>query len=334
MKVLVIAEHRGGDLRPATLSALGFGDSVAQQTAGSLTCLVIGAGAARAATACAAFAPTCTLVSSSLEGAAADLLGSAIAQVVRAQSFDLVVAAATSWSKDVLGRAGGLLGGSMASDVVAHSFCENAPHGTELHLERNLFAGSVRATVRLIGGPKVVTVRASSYAKMDPAPDPFPVTPCEVALDLAPSRVRIVETSSASRGRKDVTEARIVVSGGRAWKSSEDFEQHVGRLADLVGGAAGSSRVLVDAGITPNELQVGQTGKIVAPDLYLALGISGAMQHLAGMRNSKCIAAINEDPHAPIFQVCDYGLVGDVYELVPQLIEALEALGVQQPGDN
>jgi electron transfer flavoprotein alpha subunit len=140
-----------------------------------------------------------------------------------------------------------------------------------------------------------------------------------------PASIHYEGVETRVTGRPDVTEARVVVSGGRAFKDSAEFEHYVGRLADKLGGATGSTRALVDAGITPNELQVGQTGKVVAPDLYIALGISGAVQHLAGMKNSKVVVAINQDADAPIFEVANYGLVGDVRVLVPQLIERLSA---------
>ena len=319
MKVLVHLEHDGACLRRGSLSALRFGQDVAKETGGSVQGVVLGSDLGAVASDAARYVSVLVADDPGLGALVAGAHAQAIADAVGSGGFDLVVGTSTSATKDTMGRAGGLLGGYMASDVVGHELRDG-----ELFLRRPMFAGSAIATVRLCGGPQVVTVRDSSYEPSEPASTPGEVTPFDVDADALPGGVVVTGAPSAEGGRPDVTEAQVVVSGGRAWKSSEDFENHVGILADLFGGAAGSSRALVDSGITPNELQVGQTGKIIAPQLYLALGISGAVQHLAGMRNSKVIAAINEDKDAPIFQVSNYGIVGDVYEVVPQLIERLK----------
>ena len=216
----------------------------------------------------------------------------------------------------------------MASDVLRHELTDEG-----LHFDCPQFAGAVTATLRLIGSPQVVTVRGSAYpaAKNDESKS-HPVERFEIEPAKLLSRCQFIELKSKKSARPDVTEARIVVSGGRALKNPEDFERLVGKLADTLGGAVGSSRALVDSGITPNELQVGQTGKIVAPELYIAVGISGAVQHLAGMKNSRTIVAINSDPDAPIFDVADYGLVGDAYQIVPQLIEKLQNYAAHAAG--
>jgi len=250
----------------------------------------------------------------------AEPLARIVAHVVQQRNFDLVCAATSTFAKDVLPRAAALLGGAMVSDVIGHELVDG-----RLQFACPQYAGAVTATVRLIGTPQVATIRASAYS---PARVEQSAANCIEQLQCDPSmlvsRAQYESVKSKPNARPDVTEARVVVSGGRAFKSREDFERLVGRLADVLGGAAGSSRALVDAGITPNELQVGQTGKVVAPDLYIALGISGAVQHLAGMKNSRTVVAINCDPDAPIFGVADFGLVGDVYELVPELIEKLQ----------
>ncbi|HUS39874.1 MAG: electron transfer flavoprotein subunit alpha/FixB family protein [Pirellulales bacterium] len=320
MNILVIAEHDGRTIRAGSRSALGFAHSLAQQTDGRVTCLVLGDQLHAVSHDAAQYADVLVAECSALANPVADRYATVIHQVVAEHGFDLVAAAATTYAKDIVGRAAGLLGGAMASDVLGYEVT-----GSDLLWRRAMYAGAVTATVRLRGEPKVVTVRASSYEEAGAAETAGTVTAVDIDESRLPGGIEFQKLESKATGRPDVTEARVVVSGGRAIKNSEDFENLVGGLADAIGGATGSSRALVDAGITPNELQVGQTGKVVAPDLYFALGISGAVQHLAGMKNSKVIAAVNNDPDAPIFEVADYGLVGDVYEVVPKLIASLRA---------
>jgi electron transfer flavoprotein alpha subunit len=319
MQILVIAEHDGAELRPATLSALAFAQSVAQATEGAVQLLVLGHELSSVVADGAKHSPVLVADSPELATPVADRYAQVIVDVVKDQNAELVVAAATSQAKDVMGRAGGLLGGAMASDVTGH-----AVEAGELRLDRPIFAGAAVATVSLLGSPKIVTIRPSSYPPVEPQGGANDTS--EVAIDPSslPNLIRQESVETKTSARPDVTEARVVVSGGRAFKNSEDFERIVGGLADALQGATGSSRALVDAGITPNDLQVGQTGKIVAPELYVALGISGAVQHLAGMKNSQTIVAINNDDEAPIFGVADYGLVADVYEAVPEMVSKLQ----------
>ena len=318
MRVLILCEHDGQRIRLGSRSAIAFANAIAEQTQGCVECLLLGQSLAAVAQDASAYAPTLVAAHPALAHPVADRYAKVIADVVRQRDYDLVVAASTTFAKDILPRASGLLGGAMASEVIGHQFRDG-----QLCFRRPLFAGAVVATVALLGRPHVVTMRPSAYPVAQARAEACAIT--AVAIDDAtlPKQTEFEALQCKLSHRPDVTEARIVVSGGRALKNSEDFERLVGGLADQLHAATGSSRALVDAGITPNAWQVGQTGKVVAPDLYIALGISGAVQHLAGMKNSKAIVAINSDPDAPIFEVADYGLVGDIYQLVPQLIDKL-----------
>ena len=318
MRVLILCEFDGKGIRLGSRSAVAFANEVTNQTQGSVECLLLGNSLAAVAQDAAAYAPVLVADHPALANPVADRYAKVIADVVKQRGCDLVVAAATTFAKDILPRAAGLLGGAMASEVVGHQFRDG-----RLCFRRPLFAGAVVATVALHGKPQIVTVRPSAYAPAGARAECCAIS--TVAIDEAtlPKKIEFEALQSKLSSRPDVTEARIVVSGGRAIKNSEDFERLVGGLADRLQAATGSSRALVDAGITPNAFQVGQTGKVVAPDLYIALGISGAVQHLAGMKNARTIVAINSDPDAPIFEVADYGLVGDVYDLVPQWIAKL-----------
>jgi electron transfer flavoprotein alpha subunit len=225
----------------------------------------------------------------------------------------VIAAAASSSAKDMLPRLSARLGAGMASDVM------QVVDGSTF--KRPMWAGNVVATVQLTTPVKVCTVRATEFE----APTPGAASPVEtlqVTPDLAGAKAKFVSIKEVKSERPDVTVASRVVAGGRGVKSSEGFKI-IEQLADKLGAGIGASRAVCDAGWVANDLQIGQTGKVVAPNLYLAVGISGAIQHLAGMKGSKVIVAINKDPEAPIFQVADYGLVADLFTAVPDLLKAL-----------
>ncbi len=319
MRILVIVEHDSKSVRLGSLSAISFANAVSLEANAEVEILALGDNLTELAEDAARYAPVLMAEAVALAQPAADRYAKVIAEVAQERDANLIVAASTTFAKDIVARAAGLLGGAMASDVVGHEF-----KAGELLLRRPMYAGAVTATIQLHGESKIVTVRPSAYEPALPRNQPCAITKLTVDETALPQQIEVLGLESKASSRPDITEARVVVSGGRAFKNADEFERLVGGLADKLGGAAGSSRALVDAGITPNELQVGQTGKTVAPELYFALGISGAVQHLAGMKNSKVIVAINSDPDAPIFEVADYGLVGDVCEVVPQIIERLD----------
>jgi electron transfer flavoprotein alpha subunit len=210
-------------------------------------------------------------------------------------------------SKDVLARLAGLLDAAMVTDVIA----VDSPTA----FKRPIVAGSIIATVETLAEPVVITFRPAGFSKTSRGGSSAVET---VSVD-APSKTRRVSVTARGGSRPDLSQAKVIVSGGRPLKDAETFEKIIGGLADQLGGAVGATRAAVDSGIAANELQVGQTGKIVAPDLYIAAGLSGSTQHMAGIKDSKIIVAINKDPDAPIFEFADFGLVADLYDAIPEL---------------
>jgi len=242
--------------------------------------------------------------------APADGLAKALAS--KCEGYSHIASVSTMRSKDVLARLAGLLDAAMVTDVVEVE--------SPTVFKRPIVAGSLIATVEALTSPVVLTVRPAGF----PPPNDEGVAPevSDLKLDLQ-SRVTRTDISARGGSRPDLTQAKVVVSGGRPLKDAQTFESVIGGLADALGGAVGATRAAVDSGIAANELQVGQTGKIVAPDLYIAAGISGSTQHMAGIKDSKVIVAINKDPDAPIFEVADYGLVADLFAAIPELREKI-----------
>ncbi len=318
MAILVVAEHDGARLRAGSLSALGMASQLAAHSGEEVEWLALGSGLDSVAADAARFGRVIVADDPCLAHPTADRYARVIADVAAARGDRTIVAAATTFSKDILPRAAALLEAAMAGDVVGFSHVSG-----ELHLRRPVHAGAAIATVILADGPRLITVRASAFRPAELRASSSECLKWQVEVAVLPNPIEFVGLNSRPTSRPELTEARVVVSGGRPFRSAEEFEDCVGELATALNAAAGCTRALVDAGIAPNEWQVGQTGKIVAPELYVALGISGAVQHLAGMKNSRVVVAINTDMDAPIFSIANYGLVGDVRQVVPELIREL-----------
>jgi electron transfer flavoprotein alpha subunit len=311
MSVLVLADHDGASIKPATLNAV----SAAAKLGGAVEILVAGASCAAAAQEAAKIAGVAKVLHAddpSLANGLAENLAPLLAKLAAGRTH--LVAAATAQGKNAMPRAAALLDAMQVSDIVA----VEAPDT----FVRPIYAGNALATVRSKDPIKVITVRTTAFP---PAAlgGTAPVESVSGAADAGLSKFVGQELTKSER--PELTAARIVVSGGRGLASGDNFKTYIEPLADKLGAAVGASRAAVDAGYAPNDYQVGQTGKVVAPDLYVAVGISGAIQHLAGMSASKTIVAINKDEEAPIYQVADYGLVGDLFKLVPELTAALPA---------
>jgi electron transfer flavoprotein alpha subunit len=318
MSILVVAEHDGAHARPGSFSALAVARDLGAHSGEGVELLVIGSGVDSVAAEAARFAPVIVVDSPLLANPTADRYAQIIADVAKARQAGSIVASSTTFAKDILPRASALLSAAMAGDVTDYSFMNG-----ELLLRRPMYAGAAMATVALTGQPLVITVRASAFPAAEPLAQPVERIVWNVDASTLPNHTEYIGLESRPTLRPELTEARVVVSGGRPFRTGEEFERYVGRLADALNGATGCTRALVDAGIAPNEWQIGQTGKVVAPQLYVALGISGAVQHLAGMKNSRVVVAVNSDPEAPMFSVATYGLVGDVRQIVPELIREL-----------
>jgi electron transfer flavoprotein alpha subunit len=305
MAILLLAEHDGSSLNDQTAKAL----SAASKIGGDVHVLVAGSGAKAAADAAAKLAGVSKVLLADDAGLANNLAEPLSALIVSlAGSYDTIIAAATASAKSVMPRIAALLDVMQLSDVSKVV----APDT----FERAIYAGNAVQRVRSSEAKKVLTIRTASFPATGEGGD-APIRTVDPAAD--PGLSRFVGEEIAHMDRPELTAARLIVSGGRALGSSENFHKLIEPLADALGAAVGASRAAVDAGYAPNDWQVGQTGKVVAPELYVAIGISGAIQHLAGMKDSKVIVAINKDEEAPIFQVADYGLVGDLFEIVPAL---------------
>ena len=306
-KILIVAEHAGGKLNPVIAKCVHCASGIA----GAEIHLAVFAADASAVAAQAAqiagVAKVVTVTHAIHANPLAATLASQLAEL--AQGYTHVFGPSTTFGKDLMPRVAALLDAPQASDIMA---AESATR-----FKRPIYAGNANITVEVAAGSRVVaTVRTASFEAAGAAASPAPIEAVTLSATL-PTHTRFVSVTSARSDRPDLQTAKKVVSGGRALASADNFKI-LYSLADKMGAAVGASRAAVDAGYAANDMQVGQTGKIIAPDIYLAFGISGAIQHLTGIKDARTIVAINKDPEAPIFEVADYGLVGDLFQVAPE----------------
>jgi electron transfer flavoprotein alpha subunit len=314
MPTLLLAEHDNATLKDATNKAL----TAAKALGADVHILVAGQGCKAVADAAAKLDGVKKVVIADAPAYAHMLAEPTAALIVSlAEPYEAILAAATTTGKNVMPRVAALLDVMQISDITKVV----APDT----FERPVYAGNAIQTVRSGERKKVITVRTAAFQATGEGASPAPVETAAAAAD--PGISGFVGEELSKSERPELTSAKIIISGGRAMQSRENFTKYIEPVADKLGAAVGASRAAVDAGYAPNDWQVGQTGKVVAPGLYIAVGISGAIQHLAGMKDSKVIVAINKDEEAPIFQVADYGLVADLYQALPELAKELEKLG-------
>jgi electron transfer flavoprotein alpha subunit len=308
---LVVAEHKDGKLSNATLSAI----AAAAKVGGDVQGLVLGQGTAAVAEQFAKYVSKVHHAEhAGLAARLAQPWAKVIADAANACGATHVWAAATAAGKDIMPRVAARLDAAMASDI--------SDVVDEATFKRPMWAGNIIGTVELKTAKKVISVRPTEF---EPASEKGGGSVVAFAADPGASKMRFVSFDEVKSDRPQLADAKVVVSGGRGVKGPEGFKDLIEPLADVLGAAIGASRAVCDAGWVPNDWQVGQTGKVVAPTLYIAVGISGAIQHVAGMKGSKTIVAINKDPEAPIFQIADYGLVADAFKAVPELTGAIKA---------
>lgn len=314
MKILIYAEQREGQLRKIAYENI----TLAKELGQPFEVAVIGNEVADLADQLGKFGVEKVVFykNSNLQNYSPDGYAKILADAVKSQAADVLLMGATSTGKDLGPRVASILNAAMATDCT-----QVEVEGNDLKIVRPMYAGKVLATIRLTSAVKVVTVRPNVYGAVEA---PASASVQEEAVDAADFTTVVKEIVSGAKGKLDVTEADIIVSGGRGMKGPENWHLVEG-LAELFGAATGASRAAVDAGWRSHDEQVGQTGKTVSPSLYIAVGISGAIQHMAGMSSSKYIVAINKDPDAPIFKVADYGIVADLFDVVPRMIEEMKS---------